>query len=158
MNVTVTGLDRIIDRVNRMGNMRERCAEVARRLCEEVGEPIIRATHQVGLAEQDHVGAVVVSEPTDNGYLIRASGEKVLFVEFGTGDMAGAMSANYDAVPASVAPGTWSATHSQQYSNNQFWIHAGQRYEFTEPHPAFYEAYQAMVTELPRIAREVFAA
>lgn len=149
MQITVTGIDHLLERLERLADLREKCWEIAKRLC-EVGEPIIRATHG------NH--AIVATEPTDDGYVIRADGEDVLFIEFGTGDKAGEMSANYDSVPTEVAPGTWSAGHAQMYSRYGFWVFAGKIYHYTEPHPAFYDAYQAMVEALPKIANEVFAA
>ena len=149
MEFSITGVDRILERIEKLANLQDKCAELARRLC-EVGEPIIRSWHG------NH--ATVTTEPTENGYVIRAEGEDVLFIEFGTGDKAGAMADEYDAVPAEVAPGTWSESHAQMYSRYGFWYFGGRRYEYTEPHPAFYYAYQRMVEALPQIAKEVFAA
>ena len=149
MNITTTGFDRVLERIEALANLQEKCEELARRLC-EVGEPIIQAWHG------NH--AVVMVEPIENGYVIRADGEDVLFIEFGTGDKAGEMTAYYDEVPAEVAPGTWSESHAQMYSKYGFWVFAGKIYHYTEPHPAFYYAYQRMVEALPQIANEVFAA
>lgn len=149
MEISVTGIDRVKERIEKLANLQERCAEVSRRLC-EVGEPIIQSWHG------GH--ATVTTEQTDGGYVIRAEGEDVLFIEFGTGDKAGAMAGEYDAVPAEVAPGTWSESHAQMYSRYGFWVFAGKIYHYTEPHPAFYYAYQRMVEALPQIAKEVFAA
>lgn len=148
MKITVTGVDRIRDRIAKYADLSERCAELCRRLC-EVGEPIIRATHG------RH--AVISSEPIQNGYVIRAEGQDILFIEFGTGDRAGALDGWYDQVPESVRPGSWSEEHAQMYSRYGFWVFAGQIYHYTEPHPAFYDAYKAMVEALPQIANEVFS-
>ena len=134
--------------INRMLHLREKVEEVAKRLC-KVGEPIIQATHG------NH--ARVWSEPTENGYKICAEGEDVLFIEFGTGDRAGVLSPWYDQVPSEVRPGSWSESHAQMYSRYGFWVFAGQIYHHTEPHPAFYDAYQAMVEALQQIAQEVFS-
>ena len=149
MDISITGIDSIRERIEKLANLQDKLAEIARRLC-EVGEPIIQAWHG------NH--STVIAEPTEDGYVIRAEGEDVLFIEFGTGDKAGEMAANYDAVPAEVAPGTWSATHAQMYYKYGFWVFAGKIYHYTEPHPAFYYAYQRMVEALPQIASEVFAA
>lgn len=154
MDISVTGIDRIKERIEKLANLQEKCAELARRLC-EVGEPIIQAWHG------NH--AVVSMEQTQDGYVIRADGEDVLFIEFGTGDKAGEMAANYDAVPATVRPGSWSEAHGGEYAKTGgfgkgFWHFGGKEYHFTEPHPAFYYAYQRMVEALPQIAKEVFAA
>lgn len=134
--------------INRMLHLREKVEEVAQRLC-KVGEPIIQATHG------NH--ARVWSEPTKNGYKVCAEGEDILFIEFGTGLKAGQDAHLYDEVPGVVGEGTWSATHAKMYSTWGFWVFAGEIYYYTEPHPAFYYAYQAMVEALPQIAQEVFS-
>lgn len=131
-----------------MLHLREKVEEVAKRLC-KVGEPIIQATHG------NH--ARVWSEPTENGYKVCAEGEDILFIEFGTGLKAGQDAHLYDEVPGVVGEGTWSATHAKMYSTCGFWVFAGEIYYYTEPHPAFYYAYQAMVEALPQIAQEVFS-
>ena len=134
--------------INRMLHLRENVEEICKRLC-KVGEPIIQATHG------NH--ARVWSEPTKNGYKVCAEGEDILFIEFGTGLKAGQDAHLYDEVPGVVGEGTWSATHAKMYSTWGFWVFAGEIYYYTEPHPAFYYAYQAMVEALPQIAQEVFS-
>lgn len=154
MQISVTGIDRIKERIEKLSKLQEKCAEVARRLC-EVGLPIIQAAHG------GH--AVVAAEPIENGYVIRAEGEDILFVEFGAGDATGIMAKEYDQVPTVVRPGSWSEAHGGEYAATGgylkgHWHFAGQELHETEPNPAFYYAYQAMVEALPQIANEVFAA
>lgn len=148
MDITVTQSGNMRGWINRMLHLREKVEEVAQRLC-KVGEPIIQATHG------NH--ARVWSEPTENGYKVCAEGEDILFIEFGTGLKAGQDAHLYDEVPGVVGEGTWSATHAKMYSTWGFWVFAGEIYYYTEPHPAFYYAYQAMVEALPQIAQEVFS-
>ncbi len=148
MDITVTQSGNMRGWINRMLHLREKVEEVAKRLC-KVGEPIIQATHG------NH--ARVWSEPTENGYKVCAEGEDILFIEFGTGLKAGQDAHLYDEVPGVVGEGTWSATHAKMYSTWGFWVFAGEIYYYTEPHPAFYYAYQAMVEALPQIAQEVFS-
>ena len=148
MDITVTQSGNMRGWINRMLHLREKVEEVAKRLC-KVGEPIIQATHG------NH--ARVWSEPTDSGYKVCAEGEDILFIEFGTGLKAGQDAHLYDEVPGVVGEGTWSATHAKMYSTWGFWVFAGEIYYYTEPHPAFYYAYQAMVEALPQIAQEVFS-
>lgn len=148
MDITVTQSGNMRGWINRMLHLREKVEEVAKRLC-KVGEPIIQATHG------NH--ARVWSEPTQNGYKVCAEGEDILFIEFGTGLKAGQDAHLYDEVPGVVGEGTWSATHAKMYSTWGFWVFAGEIYYYTEPHPAFYYAYQAMVEALPQIAQEVFS-
>lgn len=148
MDITVTQSGNMRGWINRMLHLRENVEEICKRLC-KVGEPIIQATHG------NH--ARVWSEPTENGYKVCAEGEDILFIEFGTGLKAGQDAHLYDEVPGVVGEGTWSATHAKMYSTWGFWVFAGEIYYYTEPHPAFYYAYQAMVEALPQIAQEVFS-
>lgn len=149
MQITFSSMSQIKERLMQLRNLRARCAEIAKRLC-EVGEPIIRATHG------NH--AVISTERTESGgYIIKAEGHDVLFIEFGTGDMAGVLSGWYDQVPSKVRPGSWSEGHARMWSRYGFWVFAGEIYHYTEPHPAFYDAYRAMVDALPQIANEVFS-
>ena len=148
MDITVTQSGNMRGWINRMLHLRENVEEICKRLC-KIGEPIIQATHG------NH--ARVWSEPTKNGYKVCAEGEDILFIEFGTGLKAGQDAHLYDEVPGVVGEGTWSATHAKMYSTWGFWVFAGEIYYYTEPHPAFYYAYQAMVEALPQIAQEVFS-
>ena len=153
MNITVTGLDHAIKTIEKYANLDRKLQDLAERLC-QIGEPIIRQVHG------HH--AVVKTEPTANGYKITASGTDVLFIEFGTGNATGAEAGKYDAVPqVALTPGSWSAAHGGEYHATGgyprgHWHFGGTEYTETPPHPAFYDAYQAMVQALPRIAREVF--
>ena len=147
MQIEVKGIDRILKQLERFDNMETKLNDIAQRLV-AVGEPIIRAVHGNHNA--------VWSEPTAEGYRIIAEGESVLFIEFGTGDAAGIHASAYDAVPSVVRPGSWSETHSQQYSRWGFWFFGGHVLRETPPHPAFYDAYKAMVEALPQIVEEVF--
>ena len=146
MEISITGTDAVYQRVRKLLNIEDRLLVIAKRLC-EVGEPIVRQTHG------SH--ARIWSEQTKDGYKVVAEGEDLLFIEFGTGDMAGVMSPMYDAVPASARPGSWSEQHAQMYSKYGFWVFGGQIYHYTEPHPAFYYAYQAMIQALPQIVQDV---
>lgn len=147
MDIEITGISSAREMLERYANLREKLLEIAKQLC-EIGEPIIKATHG------NH--AVIMTQPTEKGYKISAEGEDVLFIEFGTGRMAGEQAALYDKVPSVVGEGTWSETHAQMYSRYGFWVFAGEIYHYTPPHPAFYYAYEAMVEALPKIASEVF--
>jgi len=147
MEVTVNGIDHLKNTLDYYADIDTILLVVARRLC-EVGEPIIQSTH-------GHHAKIAIMM-TNDGYVLQAEGQDILFIEFGTGDMAGATSVLYDQVPVSVRPGSWSETHAQQYSTQGFWFFGGKMYRETVPHPAFYYAYQAMVQALPQIASEEF--
>ena len=138
----------MLHRVQQLSDLDRKVKEVAERLC-QIGEPIIRQVH-------GHHADRIETVPTRNGYKIVAEGQDILFIEFGAGDAAGSENALYDAVPPEAHPGTWSMNHAQMYSRYGFWVFGGQIYREVQPTPAFYYAYEYMVQNLPRIAREVF--
>ena len=147
MEIKIDGLEGLKDIIKRYSDIKTKCFVIAKKLC-EVGEPVIRETHG-SKAKIDIV-------PEEKGYSLQAEGEKILFIEFGTGDMAGVMNVMYDEVPESVGMGTWSRTHARMYSRYGFWVFGGQILHYTEPQPAFYYAYREMIEALPKIASEVF--
>lgn len=153
MQITITGVKHLQERIAKYSKLETDCYVLVKRLC-EVGEPIIRNWHG------NH--ASITIEPIEKGYVLKAEGEDILFIEFGTGSATGSMSSFYDQVPAVVRPGSWSEAHQGEYAKTGgfpvgYWHFGGQRYTQTPPHPAFYYAYQSMVEALPRIASEVFA-
>lgn len=150
--ITVTGVERAVRTLEKL-DMRSKLALFAERLCKEVGEPIIKATHG------NH--AQVYSEPTPEGYQIVAEGSEVLFIEFGTGNATGDEADKYDEVPVVVRPGSWSEAHQGEYYRTGgypigYWHFGNNVFTETPPHPSFYDAYQEMVQAIPRIAKEVF--
>lgn len=157
MDITVTGsISKSVARLRSMASPsspdsnESKLKEIAERLC-KIGEDVIRQVHG------NH--ARVYTEPTKSGkgYRIVAEGEDLLFIEFGAGDAAGSENALYDAVPEEAHPGTWSRNHPpHMYARYGFWVFAGKIYREVQPTPAFYYAYEAMVQNLPLIAREVF--
>ena len=145
--VTISGVQSVLHKVQRYTDIDTKVQEIMKRLC-EIGEPIINQVHG------NH--STVTTEPTQNGYKITASGQDVLFIEFGAGDAAGRDAGLYDQVPKSVRPGSWSEKHAQMYSRYGFWVFGGHIMREVPPSPALYYAYEAMVQALPQIARDVF--
>ena len=144
MQVVVSGVEHALQTIQRYADIDARMRELLHRL-REIGEPIIRSVHKGVMAEE-----------TGNTLKITASGEDVLFIEFGAGDQAGSENGSYDAVPASARPGSWSEGHAQMYSRYGFWVFGGHIFHEVPPSPAFYYAYEYMVQNLPHIAEEVF--
>ena len=147
MQITVSGVEHALQTISRYADIDSKLQEIAKRLC-EIGEPIIKAIHG------NH--ATVTTEQTKNGYKITASGEDVLFIEFGAGNAAGDENGKYDAVPSVVRKGSWSEGHAQQYSTLGYWYFGGHKFTTVAPSPAFYYAYEYMVQNLPQIAKDVF--
>ena len=154
MQITITGVDYWINRINQYADMDRKLKEIAEKLC-KIGEPIIRQIH-------GHHADSITTEPTANGYVITASGQDVMFIEFGAGDAAGSENGLYEAVPAEARPGSWSEAHGGPYALHKkttgqgYWFFAGHLYTEVRPSPAFYYAYEYMVQNLPQVAREVF--
>lgn len=147
MKITVKGVDHAIKTIEKYANLQQKMLELAYRLC-EIGSTVCDSVY--------HSTVSIYVEQTKTGAKVVCKGKDVLFIEFGTGDAAGRFASLYDEVPPEVGRGTWSATHAQQYTRWGFWIWHGQVFRETPPHPATYEAYQTMVQEIPRVAKEVF--
>lgn len=147
MQITVSGVAHALKTIERYTDIQSKLMEIAYRLC-EIGSTVCDSVY--------HTSVSVYVKKTDKGAMVVCEGEDVLFIEFGTGRLAGTTAGYYDAVPPEVGEGTWSATHAQQYSRWKFWWFGGRKYKFTPPHPATYEAYREMVQAIPRVAKEVF--
>lgn len=88
--------------------------------------------------------------------VLKADGEAVCFIEFGTG-----APTNRDGNPLAnnlkiqVVPGSWSKDHAKTWEK---WIQSGkdpEEYPYNSyPKSAMYKAYQAMVTAISDIAKE----
>ena len=148
MQISIKGINHAIKTIEKYANMQDKLLELAYRLC-EIGSTVCDSVY--------HTSVSVYVKRTETGAMVVCEGEDVLFIEFGTGQLAGAMAGYYDAVPPEVGEGTWSITHAQQYSTYGIWWFCGRPYRYTPPHPATYEAYREMVRAIPQVAREVFA-
>lgn len=91
----------------------------------------------------------------DGGFTIRATGEAVGFIEFGTGVLAGAIrngiQADYE-----IRPGSWSEGHERMFSRFGYWYYDGQRLDSTAPASAMQNACSVMEQQSLEIARRVF--
>jgi hypothetical protein len=99
----------------------------------------------------------VTAEPFgDDEWVIRASGEAVIFLEFGAGDATESGHRYANEMPFDLQPGSWSREHAQQYWANGFWVFGGRKYTEVKPRRGMLEAYQAMMREFPNVAKRVF--
>lgn len=101
-------------------------------------------------------------EPLNNGYLLRADGEDVCFMEFGAGVTAGL---GYDTgkvtPPVDISPGSWSAAHDGQFMKNGgypngYWYYNGEPMNAIVPQMGMYHAVNEMVQRIEQVAKEVF--
>lgn len=101
-------------------------------------------------------------EPVNNGYVLKASGTDVCFMEFGTGVTAGL---GYDTSvitpPVDISPGSWSKAHGGMFMKtggfpNGYWFYNGQVMNSTIPQMGMYHAASETKQRVEQIAQEVF--
>lgn len=154
MEISITGIDEIVNRVNRYANLEQKVEEVARRLC-EIGKPIIARIH-------GHHSTALDYRKENDGYVLFVEGTDVLFIEFGAGNATGGENANYDAVPDVVRPGSWSEAHQGEYYKTggypvgHWHFPANREINEVKPSPALYYAYEYMVQKIPEVVKDVF--
>ena len=131
----------------------EKANELCRRLA-EIGK--VRAELDFSNAIYDGTNDVSVSvEPIGNGYAIHATGNAVLFIEFGSG----VIGAGHPE-PEGYGPGTWSdgPNGKGHWQDPGGWYYRhGEKSIGNPPAAAMYHAKQDVLQEVQRIADEVFA-
>lgn len=102
--------------------------------------------------------ATVSVEPTDRGYVIKAEGESVLFIEFGAGIKYG--SGHPEAAQYGMGPGTYPDGKGHWDNPHGWWLpkeRGGGHTYGNAPAMPMYNARKTIEQELERIVREVFA-
>lgn len=125
--------------------------EVCKRIA-EVGRE--EAQHFFDMAENGNSCTTVSVSKIDNGYSVLAEGEKVYFVEFGTGDAVTGSHGFQTSVP--IYSGSYSETHGQKYSVYGYWYYGGEKLTETPIYAPMFHAEKKMREEMPRIVKEVF--
>lgn len=129
-------------------DLQNRANEICRRLADLGAE---RAS--VGFSEADYDGTndVRVSvEPIENGYAVHASGNAVLFIEFGAGVTRGYGHPR----PEGYGPGTYPG--KGHWNDPKGWYYAhGQKSWGNPPAAAMYYAEQEVAEAVQRVAEEV---
>lgn len=140
----ITELERTERRLQR--NLRE----VAKRLAEE-------GRNQAEMA-YGHAVDVRVDE-VDNGFVLSANGDAVVFLEFGAGyatdyghPFADTMASN----GVEIEPGSWSREHANQYASKGWWYWGGRVYMAVQPMHGMLRASEEISYLLDRICKEVF--
>lgn len=98
----------------------------------------------------------VAVQANKDGHSVIASGEDVLFAEFGTGVYTDTTHEWAGKVPKEIAPGSWSKDHAQLFTTKGHWYYAGVPLEGTEPTRAMYYAFRRMVDSVKREAERIF--
>lgn len=135
---------------------RKKAKELAARLA-MLGASVasIRFTRAVYSGMRD---ANVSVEAIPNGYTVRAEGQSVLFIEFGSGITYGY--GHPEAAENGMGPGTYPDGKGHWDDPRGWWLpkSAGGGHTYGNPPAmAMYEARKTIERELPRIVKEVFA-
>ena len=128
--------------------------EKANTVCERLASMgAVRASLDFSRAIYNGTNDVAVAvEPIDNGYAIRATGNAVLFIEFGSGASYGYGHPE----PEGYGPGTYPGKGHWDDPNG-WWYGSHEHSYGNPPAAAMYHAKQDVLQEVQRIADEVFA-
>lgn len=155
--LSVSGIRKLQDELREYRNwQKEKAAELTERLA-MLGASVasIRFSRAVYTGPKD---ATVTVESVPNGYRVKANGESVLFIEFGSGITYG--SGHPEAQEFGMGPGTY-PDGKGHWDDPKGWYlpkEKGGGHTYGNP-PAspMYESRKAIEQELPRIVREVFS-
>ena len=101
--------------------------------------------------------------PLSDGYLLRADGKDVCFMEFGAGVTSGL---GYDTKlitpPVDISPGSWSEAHDGQFFKrggypHGYWYYNGEPMNSIVPQMGMYHAVKEITQRIEQVASEVFA-
>lgn len=128
--------------------------EKANTVCERLATiGAVRASLDFSRAIYNGTNDVAVTvEPIDNGYAIHATGNAVLFIEFGSGASYGYGHPE----PEGYGPGTYPGKGHWDDPNG-WWYGSHEHSYGNPPAAAMYHAKQDVLQEVQRIADEVFA-
>lgn len=131
---------------------KQKAKELAER-CAMLGVQVARVQFERGsyLGEKD---VSVTAEPKGNGYIVRADGKSVLFIEFGTGITYGF--GHPEAQEHGMGPGTYPDGKGHWNDPRGWYIPGGQHTYGNPPAMPMYTARKTIEEELPRIVKEVF--
>ena len=131
---------------------KQKAKELAERLA-DLGVKVASIQFERGsyLGDKD---VSVTAEPKGNGYIVRADGTSVLFIEFGTGITYGF--GHPEAQEHGMGPGTYPDGKGHWNDPRGWYIPGGQHTYGNPPAMPMYTARKTIEEELPRIVKEVF--
>ena len=132
-------------------------------LCKRLAEIGLSVAKIYFIPSNGNTDVTLSVTPLNNGYLLRADGKDVCFMEFGAGVTAGL---GYDTAqvtpPVDIEPGSWSEAHNGQFFKtggfpNGYWYYNGEPMNAIVPQMGMYHAVKEMTQRIEQVAREVFA-
>lgn len=155
--LSVSGIQKLQDELREYRSwQKEKAAELTERLA-MLGASVasIRFSRAIYTGPKD---AIVTVEAVPNGYRVKANGESVLFIEFGSGITYG--SGHPEAQEFGMGPGTYPEGKGHWDDPKGWYLpkEKGGIHTYGNP-PAMpmYESRKSIEQELPRIVREVFS-
>lgn len=136
-------------------NIESACNEITERLA-KIGRQVVEAEY---LSAMDEKPFEVTIEQTNKGYMVIATGENVVFLEFGTGVLTEDYEGRESELPILIQPGSWSQTEGRGnfvVGSHEYWYHNRKKYSGTIATKGFYFAKQEMKEQAKIIAKEVF--
>ena len=102
----------------------------------------------------------VTVEKAPDGFILRASGDAVVFFEFGAGSRTDPSNRFAKEMPFEVRRGSFSDSKNPPgpYARSGYrsWEFAGVRYEYVEPRNGMEKAFEAMIRDVQTLAKAVF--
>lgn len=151
IDLSVEGINKAIKDIEKFQKEVENKLDLLCKRLAELGVSVVADDY-----EYTRGGEITVDwEKVDDGYLVTAAGKGVMFLEFGAGDEAGTGFQGAD-VPVDTSPGSWSSTHSKQYSENGYWVWNGHVFRSIAPRSGMYFATERIKQEAESVAKEIF--
>ena len=155
--LSVSGIERLQKEISEYQKWQEqKTAELLNRLA-----MLGASTASIRFARAIYTGlkdATVTVEPIANGYVIKAEGQSVLFLEFGSGIRYG--SGHPENAKYGMGPGTYPDGKGHWDDLKGWWLPKNKGGGHTYGNPpamAMYEARKSIEQELVRIVKEVFS-
>lgn len=162
MNIKVdlfnpNSIDSAIRRIDKTRNAMDKLAFEATEKLAKLGCQVVK--ENFSLLDSDETKEYIVDfKKTTDGYVIYATGENVIFLEFGTGDFVTDLEYPEAEGLPSLAAGSWSVSEGKGvYAKYGFWHYKRKLFRGTYATRGFYYANDTIKLEAVRIIKEVFA-
>ena len=151
ISLTKTSIQKAINELERTKkSMQSKLREVAERLAEE-------GRNQAEMAYGHAIDVRV--EEVEDGFVLSANGDAVVFLEFGAGyatDYTHPFAPTMAAAGVQIEPGSWSRQHANQYASQGWWFWGGRVYMAVQPMHGMLRASEEIKYLTDRVVKEVF--
>lgn len=153
-------IDNIDKAIKELEELKQQIRDFPMHLAEEIGKPVAEAEYAT-IQDPNAHPLEVTAEQTENGALLKADGQDVVFYEYGAGigTPKARMYDGSDDIP--TGQGTWSQSeegkgHIKAGDNDGFWFYNGMRYESIPPAYAMRHAKETIQEKAEKEAKEFF--